>query len=197
MNRQIGWSNESNLLHQISIQLAKLTGVIASVPSPSTGTVTSVAQTVPTGFTVSGSPITSSGTLEIAYDTGYQGFTTAEASAITANTAKVSLDTNSVTEVKLSPQYKGSSAISALDVDWSTSFAYTKTLTGNTVFTFSNLYIGIKTLIITGNFTVGFPTGFTLTNGSEAYDGTKVNLIEIICWDTVTPTGLVNITFSV
>jgi hypothetical protein len=36
-----------------------------------TGTVTSVAATVPTGLTVSGSPITSSGTLAIAYDTGY------------------------------------------------------------------------------------------------------------------------------
>jgi hypothetical protein len=36
-----------------------------------TGTVTSVAQTVPTGFTITGSPITTSGTLAIAFDTGY------------------------------------------------------------------------------------------------------------------------------
>ena len=36
-----------------------------------TGTVTSVAASVPTGFTVSGSPITSSGTLAISFDTGY------------------------------------------------------------------------------------------------------------------------------
>lgn len=36
-----------------------------------TGGVTSVAATVPTGFTISGSPITSSGTLAIAFDTGY------------------------------------------------------------------------------------------------------------------------------
>lgn len=35
------------------------------------GTVTSVAQTVPTGFTISGSPITTSGTLAISFDTGY------------------------------------------------------------------------------------------------------------------------------
>lgn len=42
------------------------------------GTVTSVAQTVPTGFTVSGTPITTSGTLAIAYDTGYQGFLTSD-----------------------------------------------------------------------------------------------------------------------
>ena len=36
-----------------------------------TGTVTSVGATVPTGFTVTGSPVTSSGTLAVAFDTGY------------------------------------------------------------------------------------------------------------------------------
>jgi hypothetical protein len=35
------------------------------------GTVTSVAFSVPTGFTISGSPITSSGTLALSFDTGY------------------------------------------------------------------------------------------------------------------------------
>jgi hypothetical protein len=43
-----------------------------------TGTVTSVSATVPTGFTVSGSPITSTGTLAIAFDTGYALPTTAK-----------------------------------------------------------------------------------------------------------------------
>lgn len=47
-----------------------------------TGTVTSVAATVPTGFTVSGSPVTTSGTLALGYDTGYQGYTTTEASKL-------------------------------------------------------------------------------------------------------------------
>ena len=42
------------------------------------GTVTSVAATVPTGFTVSGSPITTSGTLAIGFDTGYSLPTDAE-----------------------------------------------------------------------------------------------------------------------
>ncbi|PIR84682.1 hypothetical protein COU16_00645, partial [Candidatus Kaiserbacteria bacterium CG10_big_fil_rev_8_21_14_0_10_47_16] len=41
------------------------------------GTVTSVAATVPTGFTITGSPITTSGTLAIAYDTGYEGLLSA------------------------------------------------------------------------------------------------------------------------
>lgn len=52
------------------------------VASGGSGTVTSVAATVPTGFTVSGSPITTSGTLAISYDTGYQGFTTAESTKL-------------------------------------------------------------------------------------------------------------------
>ncbi len=42
------------------------------------GTVTSVAATVPTGLTVSGSPITTSGTLAIGLDTGYAIPTTAK-----------------------------------------------------------------------------------------------------------------------
>ena len=47
-----------------------------------TGTVTSVSATVPTGFSVTGSPVTTSGTLAVAYDTGYQGYTTAEATKL-------------------------------------------------------------------------------------------------------------------
>lgn len=43
-----------------------------------TGTVTSVAASVPAGFVVTGSPITSSGTLAIAFDTGYALPTTAK-----------------------------------------------------------------------------------------------------------------------
>lgn len=46
------------------------------------GTVTSVAASVPTGLTVSGSPITSSGTLTIAYAAGYQGYTSTEATKL-------------------------------------------------------------------------------------------------------------------
>jgi len=46
------------------------------------GTVTSVAMTVPTGLSVSGSPVTSNGTLAITYASGYQGYTTTEASKL-------------------------------------------------------------------------------------------------------------------
>lgn len=46
--------------------------------SSNPGTVTSVAMTVPTGFSVSGSPITSSGTLALAFTSGYSLPTTAK-----------------------------------------------------------------------------------------------------------------------
>ena len=66
-----------------------------------TGTVTSVAATVPTGLTISGSPVTTTGTLSVAYDTGYAIPTTAKqtqwdsaytlTSAITATATELNL----------------------------------------------------------------------------------------------------------
>ena len=53
--------------------------IVSATGGGGSGTVTSVAQTVPTGFTVSGSPVTTTGTLALGYDTGYQGYTTTEA----------------------------------------------------------------------------------------------------------------------
>lgn len=46
------------------------------------GTVTSVGISVPTGFSVSSSPVTSSGTIAITYAAGYQGYTSSEASKL-------------------------------------------------------------------------------------------------------------------
>ena len=53
-----------------------------AVAGGGSGTVTSVGATVPTGFTVSGSPVTTSGTLAVSYDTGYQGYTSTEATKL-------------------------------------------------------------------------------------------------------------------
>lgn len=47
-----------------------------------TGTVSSVALSLPTGFTISGSPVTSSGTLAATFSSGYQAFTSAESSKL-------------------------------------------------------------------------------------------------------------------
>lgn len=48
------------------------------------GTVTSVGVSVPTGFSVSGSPVTSSGTIAITYAAGYQGYTSTEAALVSS-----------------------------------------------------------------------------------------------------------------
>ena len=76
-----------------------------------------------------------------------------------------------------------SDAISALDVDWSTDTHYTKTLSGNTTLTFSNIVI-LKTITleITGSFTLTLPTTIPAAKYSD-YDGTKINLIHIYCID--------------
>ena len=63
-------------------QVLSWTGTDYDWISDEGGTVTSVAATVPTGFSISGSPITASGTLAITYSAGYQGYTTAEASKL-------------------------------------------------------------------------------------------------------------------
>lgn len=47
------------------------TGTETDLTESGSATVTSVAQTVPTGFTISGSPVTTSGTLAVGFDTGY------------------------------------------------------------------------------------------------------------------------------
>lgn len=57
-------------------------GSLATFPTIPSGTVTSVAASVPTGFSISGSPITSSGTLAITYAAGYQGYTSTEATKL-------------------------------------------------------------------------------------------------------------------
>jgi hypothetical protein len=57
-----------------------------------TGTVTSVATTVPTGFAISGSPITTSGTFSITYSAGYQGYTSTEASKLAGIEAGATAD---------------------------------------------------------------------------------------------------------
>jgi len=67
------------------ISLAGKTGAYSDLtgkPTITSGTVTSVAMTVPTGLSVANSPITVSGTLAITYQAGYQGYTSAEATKL-------------------------------------------------------------------------------------------------------------------
>lgn len=66
-----------------ALSIAKVSGLQAALDSKTgnTGTVTSVGLSVPTGLSVSGSPITTSGTLAITFASGYSIPTTAQQSA--------------------------------------------------------------------------------------------------------------------
>ena len=59
----------------------KLNGIAVGATA-NTGTVTSVALTVPAGLAVAGTPITAAGTFAISYAAGYRGYTTAEANKL-------------------------------------------------------------------------------------------------------------------
>lgn len=94
---------------------------------------------------------------------------------------------NSVSYVKLHPEFKTGLTIATSAIDWSTGFYQATTLTASTTYTFTNLEQG-KTIVlkITGNYTLAFPaTCKALT--STTYDGTKNNVIFITCVDSTTP----------
>ena len=81
---------------------------------------------------------------------------------------------------------EGSAVLSGTDIDWSGKPIRTKTLTGATTLTFSDLIINKTiTLKVTGDFTLTLPTSVSMVSG--AYDGTKINLIQLLCVDTATP----------
>ena len=80
---------------------------------------------------------------------------------------------------KLGAEFTTSAVISASDVDFSTAAVFTKTLTGNTTLTFSNVETGmVKDLVITGNHTLTLPASIKTITGT--YDGTVSNLIQIV-----------------
>ena len=64
-----------------------------------TGTVTSVGMSVPTGFTISGTPITSSGTLAVNFANGYTGYTTTEKAKLAGIATGATANTGTVTSI--------------------------------------------------------------------------------------------------
>lgn len=70
--------------------------------------------------------------------------------------------------------------ISETNVDWSAGQVFTKTLTQNTTLSFSNFAVGQHIdLVITGNYTLTLPGSVNIVYGT--YDGTKSNLIQVLC----------------
>lgn len=87
---------------------------------------------------------------------------------------------NGIGYAKLDDEFTTSTAIAASAVDFSSAAVFTKTLTANTTLTFSNVSTGmVKTLVISGDFTLTFPSGVKTLNGT--YSGTATNnVIQLI-----------------
>ena len=71
-------------------------------------------------------------------------------------------------------------AIAADNIDWSTGGIYTKTLTANTTFTFSNVKLNkVITVIVSGAYTFSLPLAAAYIQGTA--DPAKTNKIQIHC----------------
>jgi hypothetical protein len=103
------------------------------------------------------------------------------------STNKYLLD-DSVTHNKLGSEFTTSTALTGtfnpvifaydVDIDFSLSQVYTYTLQDTTIFSISNAEIGmVKDVILTGDYTLQFPSGSTVAG---TYDGTVSNLVQII-----------------
>jgi len=95
-----------------------------------------------------------------------------------------SLSDDSVTYAKIASDLKSKSTISSSEIDWSDSGVFTKTLSANTTFTFSNLQLNkVITLVLTGDYTITWPSYMDDDHfiGGDDYDGTVTNYIQIHC----------------
>lgn len=112
---------------------------------------------------------------------------------IAANTAKVTNATHTgdvtgataltiaddvISYAKLGAEFTTTDAITT-ELDFSGHQVFTKTMSGDTTFTFANANIGmVKDFVLTGNHTPTFPAGTKTVSGT--YDGTVSNLIQIV-----------------
>ena len=113
----------------------------------------------------------------------------------------VSVKDDGITHAKLEPRYTASKTnygnISTdTTIDWSAAAVHEITMTGAATLNFNNYKKGqVIDLLITGNVTITFGTfsGTPSINqvGSSTYDGTKTNIIQVLCTDDdATPTFL-------
>lgn len=115
------------------------------------------------------------------------GITNAKMAANSVDSAQYvdgSIDTihiadDQITYDKLGAEFTTSAAVAALAVDFSSAQVFTKTITADSTFTFTNVGVGmVKDLILTGDFVPTFPAGSKIVAGT--YDGTVSNLIQIV-----------------
>lgn len=88
------------------------------------------------------------------------------------------LSDNTVSPSKLNQTFRDIIPISDSDVDFADGQVFTKTLIAETTLTFSNLYVGVKDLEISGDFGLNLPAWIKIISGE--YDGTVENLIQIM-----------------
>lgn len=87
---------------------------------------------------------------------------------------------DNVKHAHLAGELKFRVAVSAADIDWSAGGVFTKTLSGNTTFTFSNLQLNrIITLVVSGNYTLTLPSSCKRISGT--YSGSGSNYIQFHC----------------
>jgi hypothetical protein len=136
-----------------------------------TGTVTSVAMSVPTGLSIAGTPITTSGTLALTLTAGYVIPTSASlallAPLISPSFTTPSLGVATATRITVAGQYASTAYAltdgSTIALDWNNGNVQKVTIAGNRTFTFANPIAGGRYLIeviqdATGSRTLTWPT---------------------------------------
>ena len=162
-----------------------------------TGTVTSVAMSVPTGLSVSGSPITSSGTLGVTFTAGYSiptnasqtTWDTAYTNRITSASFPLSISSNAISISLASASTAGYLSIA----DWNTFNGKgngTVTSVGLSSAT-SGVTIGSSPITTSGTITLAISTATTSQNGLlSSTDWTTFNSKQNALTNPVTGTGL-------
>ena len=100
------------------------------------------------------------------------------------------IDASTLIVVNTPIRLEEASITGAKNIDWSLFETFRFTLTGAVTFTDINLPASgskVITMIITGNFAITYPTGWTSNFVNGAYDGTKRNLIVVEYVKATTP----------
>lgn len=157
----------------------KVNGMFTELYDDDTGDVGSITATAPIARDVA--------TGDVTISLNDAGITNAKMAANSVDSAQYvdgSIDTihiadDQITYAKLGTEFTTSAAVAALAMDFSSAQVFTKTITADSTFTFTNVGIGmVKDLILTGDFVPTFPIGTKIVVGE--YDGTVSNLIQIM-----------------
>ena len=90
----------------------------------------------------------------------------------------VSVATDGINYAKLGAEFTTTGAVTTA-LDFGANQVFTKTMSADTTFTYSNVNIGmVKDFILTGAFVPTFPSGTKTVAGT--YDGSVSNLIQIV-----------------